>query len=455
MNWQPDTTDAAETAVGRPGTPSLKGLAVRGSAWTIIGFGIAQALRLGGNLILTRLLFPEAFGIMALVEMVMHGIQMFSDMGLGTGVVRDPRGDDPRFFNTAWTLQVIRGCGLWLLTCIAAFPVSIAYQEPVLMQLLPLTGLSALIQGFTSTSVLSLRRNVNLKPLVIWEIASQAFGLLCLIALAWSMRSVWALALGAVIRMSVAMITSRFLIRGRKFRFAWDRSALRELLRFGKWIFLSSAMTFIIQQGDRALLGLFVTKQALGLFAIATVWSRMAIQALNQLNGRVLLPIYANIHNSSHARLRGRVFQARLWLICMFVPAMWVLSLGGQWLIDLLYDPRYTEAGWMLQLLAAGAVGSIISATAGNILLVVGDSRRFMVLQTGRSLILVVCIAIGASQAGVVGMVVGVAISRVADYPLLAWAIRRHGMWMPVLDLGTLALSAAAILTGCLFFGLI
>ncbi|RLF31141.1 MAG: polysaccharide biosynthesis protein, partial [Thermoplasmata archaeon] len=53
--------------------PSLKRLAVSGSAWIIAGFGMSQALRLAGNLILTRLLFPEAFGIMALVEMVMRG----------------------------------------------------------------------------------------------------------------------------------------------------------------------------------------------------------------------------------------------------------------------------------------------------------------------------------------------------------------------------------------------
>lgn len=133
----------------------------------MVGFGISRALRLAGNLVLTRLLFPEAFGIMALVEMVLHGIQMFSDMGIVTGVIRDPRGDDQHFLNTAWTLQVIRGCGLWLVTCIAAYPVSIVYQEPVLALLLPVAGFSALANGFTATSVLSLRRIINLKPLVI------------------------------------------------------------------------------------------------------------------------------------------------------------------------------------------------------------------------------------------------------------------------------------------------
>jgi O-antigen/teichoic acid export membrane protein len=444
----PNSEKSSKTAMAENSKPSLKTLAVRGSIWSMAGFGTAQALRLAGNLILTRLLFPEAFGVMALVEMVMHGIQMFSNMGLGAFVIRDPRGEEPNFINTAWTLQVIRGCGLWLVACIAAYPMAIIYQEPVLMQLLPLAGLAALINGFNSTSVLLHRRNVNLRPLVIWETASQAFGLLCMIGLAWYLRSVWALALGGVIRMSVAMITSQFLIPGRKLKFTWDRSAVHEIVRFGKWIFLSTAITFIIQQGDRALLGLLVTKQTLGLYAIATVWSRMGLQALLKMNNQVLFPIYANLYNRGDGQLRKRVFQARLGLIALFVPLMWALSLGGQWLIDLLYDARYADAGWMLQVLAAGVIGAIISTTGASILLAVGDSKRFMFLQTGRSLLLILCIVAGASLADVVGLIFGVAVSRIIDYPLVIWAIRRHGVWMPALDLGTIAVSGLVIFIG-------
>jgi len=276
-----------------------------------------------------------------------------------------------------------------------------------------------------------------------------------MIGLAWYLRSVWALAMGGVIRMFVAVLSSQFLIPGRKPRFTWDRSAVRELVRFGKWIFLSTAVTFIIQQGDRAVLGLFVTKQTLGLFAIATVWSRMGIQALLRLNSQVMFPIYAALYNRGDTQLRTRVFQARLWLISVFVPLMWLLSLGGQYLIDLLYDSRYSDAGWMLQVLAAGAIGAVISTTAGNILLAVGDSKRYMVLQTGRGLLLIACMAIGASHAGVVGMVIGIATSKICDYPLLAWAIQRHGVWMPILDLSTLAISSVVIFFGCNYLGII
>jgi len=46
---------------------SVKQLAVRGAVWTIASYGLSQVLRLGSNLILTRLLVPEMFGLMSLV----------------------------------------------------------------------------------------------------------------------------------------------------------------------------------------------------------------------------------------------------------------------------------------------------------------------------------------------------------------------------------------------------
>lgn len=95
---------------------------LRGGSWMVIGYGGNQALRLAANLILTRLLFPEAFGLMTLVNVILVGLQMFSDFGLVPAISQNPRGDDPDFLDTAWTIQVIRGGGLWLMTCLLAWP---------------------------------------------------------------------------------------------------------------------------------------------------------------------------------------------------------------------------------------------------------------------------------------------------------------------------------------------
>jgi hypothetical protein len=54
---------------------------------------------------------------MALVQVFLTGLQMFSDVGIRTSVIRSNRGADPVFLNTAWTVQIMRAVFLWLLSC--------------------------------------------------------------------------------------------------------------------------------------------------------------------------------------------------------------------------------------------------------------------------------------------------------------------------------------------------
>ena len=59
-------------------------------------------------------MLPEAFGIMALVNVLIQGLTMFSDVGIEPAIVQHRRGDEPRFYNTAWTVQILRGFVLLL-----------------------------------------------------------------------------------------------------------------------------------------------------------------------------------------------------------------------------------------------------------------------------------------------------------------------------------------------------
>ncbi len=141
---------------------SLSARVLRSSMLTVGSFGYAQAMRLGTNLILTRLLFPEAFGMMSLVGVVLMGLAQFSDVGTTPAILSSKRGDDPSFLDTAWTIQALRGIALWLVACLLAWPVSIAYGEPMLAQLLPVAALTLVISGFRPTRMDTANRHLML-----------------------------------------------------------------------------------------------------------------------------------------------------------------------------------------------------------------------------------------------------------------------------------------------------
>src|SRR5882757_5806108 len=134
--------------IARPAPASLETRALRGSLWALAGHAGGQLLRLGGNLVLWRLLYAEAFGLMAIVNVFMQGLAMFSDVGIGPSIIQSDRGDDPDYLNTAWTIQALRGFALFAVAALAAVPVAHFYGEPELATLIPLVSAGSILSGF-------------------------------------------------------------------------------------------------------------------------------------------------------------------------------------------------------------------------------------------------------------------------------------------------------------------
>jgi O-antigen/teichoic acid export membrane protein len=133
-------------------TAERRRMVLQNSVVEVLTYGATQALRLGSNLILTRLLFPEAFGLMVVVGIVLFGLTMLSDVGILQAVIQNPRGDDEDFLNTAWTLQIMRGGLLCVLTWCIAYPASLFFDKPELFGLLLAAGGQLVIAGFESRS---------------------------------------------------------------------------------------------------------------------------------------------------------------------------------------------------------------------------------------------------------------------------------------------------------------
>ena len=172
---------------------SLNKKAVHGAAWTFLGYGASQGLRFAGNLILTRLLIPEYFGLMSLINTFVIGLVLFSDIGIGPSIIQNKRGNDPDFINTAWTIQTIRGFGLWICSALIAWPIASFYDDSRLLLLIPVVGTTTVIQGFNSASMHLMKKSLDLRKLTIFEFVAQAISLACMVIWAWFSPTVWAL----------------------------------------------------------------------------------------------------------------------------------------------------------------------------------------------------------------------------------------------------------------------
>ena len=146
-----------------------KSLVVR-LGWTTLGSGAVQILRLLNNVILARLLAPPIFGLMAVVNAIRTGVELLSDVGILQNIVSNPRGGDPEFYNTAWTLQALRGILLAVLCLLLAVPVARFFGYPELAIILPVASLFFIFTGFDSSGRALLQKQLQVARFSLFEI---------------------------------------------------------------------------------------------------------------------------------------------------------------------------------------------------------------------------------------------------------------------------------------------
>lgn len=409
------------------------------SAWLVVGGGFGMALRFASNLLMTRLLAPEMFGIVSIATVIMLGLAMFTDLGIKQCIVQSRRGADPEFLNTAWTLQCLQGA----LTSLMALVISMTifwldrlellhkanvYSDPRFPSVVAAMSLAMIISGLSSTKLYEASRRLVVGRIAQLELISQIFGALCMVAWAVVDRSIWALVAGAIATYAMRTALSHLWLPGTPNRWRWNTVALGEIVRIGRWIFTSSIMGFLVNNGDRLLLGGMLDAHQVGIYAIAYLIFNSVDQVWSTIIGEVVYPALSEI-------VRERADQAtksfyRVYTLvasCVYLSAGVLMVAGGNF-VRLVYDARYADAGWMLQLLSIALICAPPRAAA-SYLLAHGQAAALSAILAVRLATSFVAIPVGFHLFGLPGALCGLVLSQFAYVPVIFYFSARAGLF--------------------------
>lgn len=426
--------------------------------WSLAELGIGNAIRLASNLILTRLLMPEAFGLMAMVTTVQIGISLLSDLGIRQSVIRSERADDPDFLRTAWTVQVMRGAVIGTLvlavglTLMALGPNLAApgtvYADPLLPFLIMASALTVLVDALGSTNALLAQRRMDFKVVTLVMLSAQVFGAAIMVALALHWASVWVLLIGALAGASLKTLLSHLVFAGPAMRLSWNPEIRAELWHFGRWIIGSSAMGFLTQHADRLILGALLPSSSLGLYMIALLWVQAYSTAVSKLGNQVGLPALSEVRRTRPADLPRALRRSLNAIELLCLPGFLFFLLLGPGFIRLLYSDAYHAAGQFMPLLALLILLQRFSLFSA---LLVAEGRSFQMMLSTAAGALAVCIAIplgylwlgvtGAIAGSILAQLVPTAVRLWALTPLLGHDIRKDWAWLA----GTVVLTGISV----------
>ncbi len=427
--------------------PSLRSRVLTGAVWAAGGLFLRHGLRLANNVILTRLLAPEAFGLMAIVNSFRTGMELVSDIGIAPSVIRSPRGEDPSFLATTFSLQAMRGAALWLAACVFASTLAGFYGHESLRWLVPAAASSLLIAGFNSPGLLLWRRNLQLRGIQAIDLVTQLVALA--VSLAWVLvePSVWGLVAGGVAA-SLTKLALSHAFAGQPVRFGWERSAARELISFGSWVFLSTLITFLADEADRLILGKLIPLAELGVYSIAMMFATLPGGLVASLGDWVVLPAFSRSLDLDQSGVRRTFARVRR-------P---VVALGGALLapgfaaapaaIALLYDARYHEAGWMIQLLALGAWFRVLATPHIAAQVALGEVRNVAAGNAAKFVGVAIAVPGGFMLGGLAGALAGLVIADMLRWLAVAITGQRRGLGGLGSDLLETAAAVLAALLG-------
>ncbi|MCF2906668.1 oligosaccharide flippase family protein [Octadecabacter sp. CECT 8868] len=418
---------------GEPPRGSLKARALGAGGWSIFNVLVGFGFRLVSNLIMTRLLVPEAFGVMAMATVVLSALELFTDIGISRSIMREKDGDDPHFLRVAWVVRILRSAviaiglfimalAVWILAPSLATEGSV-YAAPELPGLLMLVALSPILDGLASTSrELTMRRMENRRFAMI-VLSSRLMSLAAMAGFALIYPTVWALMVGMLTAKLISSTMTHVFLPGPRMAFEWDREIAARLWTFGRWILASSALTFFARSIDKLILAGLLSSTLFGLFVIAQIWIEAGRGIINRLSTTVGFPAMAEVIRTRPKDVPRlyRKFQSVIDLACF--SAFVATELLGQHLINFLYTDDYSLAGRYLQLMAPSFL-VIRFLTIGNLIMNTGDSRSSFIISSFRAAGALFGVPLGYSMMGTEGAILGAVLAPMFAVPYILLRVR-------------------------------
>lgn len=422
----------------KPPAQSLKVRTLRAGGWTLVAHIAGQLLRLISSLVMTRILAPEMFGVMAIAIVVQIIVALLSDVGLHQAIVQGRRGNEPVFLDAAWSLQIVRGwviwgiclCGagaLYVLNRAALVPAGTVYAAAILPTIIAATSFTSVIAGYTSTKVITANRDLDMRRVTLIDLIAQISGLLVMFVVGWWTRSIWSVVAGMMVSSLVNLSLSHAWLPGHRNSFRLDAACVKEILNFGRWIFISSALGVLAANGDRLLLGLWLSAGMLGVYAIALNLTTVVEGLAYKLFGSVSFAVLSEAARETPDRLRELYFRMRLPADVAFLAAAGFLYAAGQWIVNVLYDDRYSQAGSILQILSFGLFFTRYSLS-GSCYVAIGKPQYLTVVQVLNIVSLFVLIPMLYALHSVNGAIWAVALYRVPSSIAVMFFNARNGI---------------------------
>lgn len=379
----------------------LKGKVILSGGALAFGSLTENIFRFVRNIILVRILLPEAFGLMALVMVSVQAIEAFAEVGLRQSLIQNKNGGEPSFLNITWFLSGARGLILYAIAFLISPFIADFYNKPELLLVLRIGFLVILLNGFISPRLYLLEKELRFREWVLLIQGSAVTGILCTIVSAFFIKNVWALLAGFIIESFLKVILS-FIFYPIRPSLKIDVGHLKEISRFSRGVFGLPILKMIFYQAAIFVVGKVTSIDQLGIYVMLSSLAEMASTFVSKIIDPILLPVLA-LKKENQADFNGLLIKTTKTIAMFVFPFTATLIVFAEPFLYLIYGPLYSHYSIPFGVLSGYALLALFFSLFTQVFFAIGQPNLHRIASFTRTALFIILIYPATKLFGLTG----------------------------------------------------
>ena len=399
---------------------NVSGRLIKGSAWMSASRAIVNVLALLSTIILARLLVPDDFGLVSLAMTFLMIVTSVTELSLSMALVRH-EAPTPAHFDTAWTLNALRGLVIGALFAAAGWPVAALYGDDRLVGVMAMLGGSIFISGLMNPRTIMLQRDLIFWQEFVLNVVQKFAGFVISIAIAYFYRTYWALLIGTVAAQVISTAVSYTIL---PYRPRVGFRHFRDLMSFSIWLTGGQIVNTLNWRFDYLLIGRALGMSALGHYSVGSNLAQIPTRETTGPLTKVIYPGFSTIRDNP-GRLAAAYQRAQALVTAIALPAGFGAALIADPLIRLAMGEKWEPVIFVVQVLAAVFALQTLGSLSEPLGMAQGETKLLFKRNVQMLLVRIPLIVAGMLVAGLKGVVVARVVSGLFSIFLAMRLVRR------------------------------
>lgn len=390
---------------------------VSGIKWSMLSQIITQGSNFLISILLTRLLTPDDFGLIAMITVFTGFLSVFQDFGLGSALIYNRKATNTDY-STIFYAHLILGFFLASMLYLLSSFISEFYDKDILKTLTRVISLSFVIQAFSYIQYTLLKKEMNFRKIFFINSISVVVSGLIAIILASQGYGVWSLIFKLIIFHSLNTLIL-WVVSSWRPELVFSKTSLKDAMNYSLPIMGNKTFGYFMRNTDSLLIGKFLGSSSLGIYNRAYSLMMLPINQISGVLSNVLFPSFTLI-NDDLELFKLNWLKVNRYLAFIVFPLCTLIIILARPFVILILGYKWLEVVPIIQILSiSGIVQSLFSTLTFVYKSMNLNSLSFKV-NVVTSILLIISIVLGL-QKGIKGVAISYTLMTIFSLLPLGW----------------------------------